>query len=137
MSKHWYPAPEAGDIVWCRFPEDLGIEPGPKPRPALIMTVFDDNAPHYVVHVAYGTSQKTNFLRTGEFLISEYDLAAYHLSGLSFTTKFSFHNTVELPYNSDWFKVPPNAPFPKTPKLGVLHPSLMRTVQAAHHAANS
>ena len=31
--------PEPGDIVWCVFPELPDLEPGPKPRPALVVTV--------------------------------------------------------------------------------------------------
>ena len=137
MGKHWWPAPEAGEIVWCHFPENKGINPGPKPRPALIVKVFDDQAPHFIVLVAYGTSQKTDQLRSGEFLIADHEAAAYQLAGLSYSTKFSFHNTVELPYSSEWFKVPPGAPNGQTPKLGVLHPSLMQRVRAAWEAAQA
>jgi len=130
MEKHWWPAPDAGEIVWCHFPENRGIEPGPKPRPALVVKVFDDQASHFVVLVAYGTSQKTDRLRRGEFLIADRESAAYQLAGLSYSTKFSFHATVELPNSSEWFKVPPGAPHGQTPKLGVLHPSLMKRVDA-------
>jgi len=35
----WWAEPTAGDIVWCHFPDD--IHPRPKPRPALILVVFD------------------------------------------------------------------------------------------------
>jgi hypothetical protein len=97
----------------------------------LIIKVFDDQTPRFIVLVAYGTSQKTDQLRSGEFLIADGETAAYQLAGLSYSTKFSFHNTVELPYNSEWFKVPPAAPNGQTPKLGVLHPSLMQRVRAA------
>ena len=134
MKIHWWPNPVAGDIVWCHFPENLGIKPGPKPRPALIVKVFDDQTPHLIVLVAYGTSQKTEQLRSGEFFIANSEAAAYQLAGLSYATKFSFHSTVELPYSSEWFKVPPDAPNGQTPKLGVLHPSLMQRVQAAWEA---
>ena len=137
MGKHWWPVPEAGEIVWCHFPENKGIEPGPKPRPALIVKVFDDRAPHFIVLVAYGTSQKTDQLRSGEFLIADHEIAAYQLAGLSYSTKFSFHSTVELPYSSEWFKVPPSAPNGQTPKLGVLHPGLMQRVRAAWEAAQA
>lgn len=137
MGKHWWPAPEAGEIVWCHSPENKGIEPGPKPRPALIIKVFDDQAPHFIVLVAYGTSQKTDQLRSGEFLIADHETAAYQLAGLSYSTKFSFHNTVELPYNSELFKVPPSASNGHTPKLGVLHPSLMQCVRAVREAAQA
>jgi len=137
MGKQWWPAPEAGEIVWCHFPEHKGIKPRPKPRPALVVKVFDDQTPHSIVLVAYGTSQKTDQLRSGEFLITDHEAAAYQLAGLSYSTKFSFHSTVALPYSSEWFKVPPGAPNGQTPKLGVLHPSLMQRVRAAWEAAHS
>ena len=137
MTLRWWPAPEAGEIVWCHFPQDRGIEPGPKPRPALVVKVFDDDAPRYVVQVAYGTSQKTDRLLAGEFLIAPVDRAAYKLAGLSYPTKFSFKQTVELPYNEEWFKVPPAAPHGQTPKLGVLHPSLMKRAGAAWAAVKA
>ncbi|MDP2371030.1 type II toxin-antitoxin system PemK/MazF family toxin [Rhodoferax sp.] len=137
MAKHWWAAPEAGEIVWCHFPHGKGIEPGPKPRPALIIKVFDDHAPQFIVLVAYGTSQKTEQLRSGEFAIGDRDVAAYQLAGLSYPSKFSFHATVELPYNSDWFKVPPGTPHGQTPKLGVLHPSLTQRARAAWDAAHT
>lgn len=131
MGKLWWDAPEAGEIVWCHFPEDRGFKKGPKPRPALVIKVFDDQAPHFFVLVAYGTSQKTDQLRSGEFLISRNDAAAYRLAGLSYPTKFSFHSTLELPFNDEWFKVPPGAPDGQTPRLGILHPSLIPRVRSA------
>ena len=97
-----------------------------KPRPALIVKVFDDDVPRYSVLIAYGTSQKTDRLHAGEFLVAPTERAAYKLAGLSYPTKFSFKQRVELPFNETWFKVPPTAPNGQTPKLGVLHPSLMR-----------
>jgi len=46
------------------------MEPGPKPRPALVMTVERrDNGD--VVSVVYGTSQKLNRLKTGEVAITQ------------------------------------------------------------------
>lgn len=63
----WWPEPTAGDIVWCHFPDN--INPRPKPRPALILVVFDDDAPEFTVQVAYGTSQRTTKLYRGEFAI--------------------------------------------------------------------
>jgi len=35
----WYGAPAPGDIVWCRFPQDGVPGPGPKARPALVLSV--------------------------------------------------------------------------------------------------
>jgi hypothetical protein len=131
---HWWPSPDAGDIVWCRFPENRGIAPGPKARPALVIQVFDDQAPRFFVKVVYGTSQKTDQLRSGEFLIARQEAAAFRLSGLSYPTKFNFRNAVELPFNDDWFRPPPGTPHGPIPKLGVLHPSLMPRVRAAFDA---
>lgn len=134
MGLHWWSAPEAGDIVWCHFPLDRGIEPGSKPRPAVVVKVFDDDAPRYSALIAYGTSQKTVRLHAGEFLVAQTERAAYKLAGLSYPTKFSFKQTVELLFNETWFKVPPTAPNGQTPKLGVLHPSLMRRARLAWEA---
>jgi hypothetical protein len=108
--------------------------PGRKPRPALVLTVFDDTAPTFRVLVAYGTSQKTDRLFAGEFRIAPQDSEAYALSGMSYPTKFNLARAVELPYTTDWFAVPPAAPFGQSPKLGVLHPHLMRRVAAAWKA---
>jgi hypothetical protein len=63
------------------------------------------------------------------------DGEAYTLSGLSFPTKFNLAKSVELPFSADWFSVPPAAPFGQSPKLGVLHPTLIRRVAAAWKAA--
>lgn len=127
----WWNEPQAGDIVWCRFPEDLRLTPGRKSRPALVLTVFDDEAPEHRVRVVYGTSRKTDRLYAGEFRIADTDGDAYRLSGLSYTTKFNLKRSVELPYNDEWFGVPPGAPRGQVPRLGVLHPSLLPRVQAA------
>jgi hypothetical protein len=133
----WWPKPIAGDIVWCHFPHLPATEPGPKPRPALVVQVFEDSVVRYRVLVAYGTSQKIQTLRTGEFLVSARDSAAYRLSGLSFDTKFSMKDLVELAYNQQWFKVPPHCPHGQLPKLGMLHPSLVQRAAAAWHAVHT
>ena len=184
MTQQWWGEPAAGDIVWCHFPDN--IHPRPKPRPVLILTVFDDDAPHFEVRVAYGTSQKTTRLHGGEFaILRERNLAAYEATGLreaeivdipflgalagcsarrserrvashtseeqrrnaparaakngilafsaslSYDTKFDLKQAIDLPYSTEWFVVPPVAPHGQTPKLGTLHPSLVRAVQAA------
>ena len=131
----WWAEPTAGDIVWCHFPDE--IHPKPKPRPALILTVFDD-APHFEVRVVYGTSQRTTTLYRGEFaILRDRNPTAYEAAGLSYNTKFDLKQTLDLPYSTDWFSVPPAAPHGQTPKLGTLHPSLMRALEAAYRAANS
>ena len=129
----WWAEPTAGEIVWCHFPDD--INPQPKPRPALILAVFDVDAPHFTVSVAYGTSQRTTNLHRGEFsILRERNLVAYEAAGLSYDTKFNLKQTVDLPYTTEWFSVPPAAPHGHRPKLGMLHPSLVRAVQAALRA---
>ncbi len=132
----WWPEPTAGEIVWCHFPDD--IHPKAKPRPALILAVFDDDAPAFSVQVAYGTSQRTTQLYRGEFaIVRERNPSAYQAAGLSFDTKFDLRQLVELPYNSAWFSVPPAAPHGQVPVLGTLHPTLVRAVEAAFRAARA
>lgn len=103
----------------------------------MILRVFDDEAPVYRVLLAYGTSQKTRTLYSGEFRIAPEDGEAYQLAGLSHPTKFSQARMVELPYTDTWFSPPPGTPFGQTPRLGVLHPSLHRRAAAAWQAVES
>jgi len=127
--------PTAGEIVWCHFPDN--INPRPKPRPALIVMVFDDAAPLFTVRVAYGTSQKTTQLYRGEFaILQSRNPAAYAAAGLSYDTKFNLRQLVDLSYTAKWFSVPPAAPHGQTPLLGTLHPSMVRAVQAAYREAD-
>lgn len=51
-----------------------------------------------------------------------------------YDTKFDLRQALDLPYTTEWFSVPPTAPHGQTPKLGTLHPSLVRAVQAAFRA---
>ena len=122
----WWKEPRAGDLVWCLFPQDKQLEPGPKPRPALILTVKAvlNVDQQYAVRVVYGTSQKVDALHSGEFLIDRSDSDAFQLSGLSYPTKFNLSQIAELPYNDQWFSIPPRPRLGQNPKLGVLHPSL-------------
>ena len=134
MTIQQWAEPTAGEIVWCHFPDD--ITPRPKPRPALILMVWDDDAPLFSVRVAYGTSQRTTSLIRGEFaILRERNPAAYAAAGLSYDTKFDLRQAVDLPYTTDWFSVPPAAPHGQNPRLGTLHPSLVRAVEAAFRAA--
>lgn len=132
----WWNEPNAGDIVWCHFPDN--IHPRPKARPALILTVFDDEAPQFAVEVAYGTSQRTTQLHRGEFsILRDRNPAAFHAAGLSFDTKFDLRQTVVLPYSTEWFSVPPAAPHGQAPLLGIVHPSLVRAIEAAYRAVKA
>jgi len=75
-------------------------------------------------------------LHRGEFsILREVNAAAFRAAGLSYDTKFDLKQTIDLPYTAEWFCVPPTAPHGQTPKLGVLHPSLVRAFQAAFRAA--
>jgi len=130
-----WPAPDPGDIVWCRFPERPRDRPGPKPRPALVLIVTE-HEDGIAVSVAYGTSQKLDRLVVGEFLLRKADnAAAFQLAGLSHDTKFDLGKTVELPWNETFFAVAPEARFGQTPKLGSLHASMMKAVAGAARAA--
>jgi len=130
----WWDEPIAGEIVWCHFPDN--ITPRPKPRPALILVVYDDATPNFTVRVAYGTSQKATTLYRGEFaILRDNNPAAYRAAGLSYDTKFNLRQALDLPYNTEWFSVSPAAPHGQKPTLGTLHPSLVRAVEAAYRAA--
>ena len=87
------------------------------------------------VTIAFGTSQRTSRLYPGEFLIDPADGPAFRAAGLSYPTKFNLLKTVDLFYTEEWFEVAPSRPFGYSPKIGVLHPSLMRRAQAAHSNA--
>lgn len=134
MTRTWkLPAP--GDIVWCSFPEVPDTEPGPKPRPALVMSVetFDDGD---LVGVVYGTSKHLNRLKTGEVSITKaLHPAAYELAGLAYDTKFDFNVIVELPWSDRYFKVPPGRPHGNSPKLGTLHATVARAFALAHQSS--
>lgn len=130
----WWGEPAAGDIVWCHFPDN--IHPRPKPRPALVLVVFDDEAPRFEVRAVYGTSQRTTTLHRGKFaILRDRNPAAYEAAGLSYGTKFDLNQTLDLPYTTEWFSVPPAAPHGQSPRLGTLHPSLVRALEAAFRAA--
>ncbi|MEY4712809.1 MAG: hypothetical protein RIS88_2259 [Pseudomonadota bacterium] len=129
----WWPEPTAGDIVWCHFPDN--INPRPKPRPGLIVSTKEDDEGKIFIRVAYGTSQKTNRLYSGEFRITKDEHpTAYASAGLSYDTKFDLRNVLELPFNGIYFSVPPHAPHGQNPKLGSLHPSMVRIASAAFGA---
>jgi hypothetical protein len=131
----WWPEPTAGDIVWRHFPDN--IHPNPKPRPGLIVSTKEDDEGVIFVSVAYGTSQKTDPLYSGEFRITKSEHpAAYTSAGLSYDTKFDMRSVLELPFNDACFSVPPHAPHGQFPKLGILHPSMVRIAATAFAASS-
>lgn len=134
---HTWPLPAPGDIVWCLFPELPSIDPGPKPRPAIILRV-EHREDGDQVSVAYGTSQNMTRLKAGEVTITRAkNPAAYALSGLAYDTKFDFNVIVDLPWTERYFKAPPKSPHGNTPKLGTLHATILRAVEAAYRAASN
>ena len=133
---HVWSLPAPGDIVWCLFPEVPNIEPGPKPRPAIVLSVerLDDGNQ---VSVVYGTSQHLMRLKTGEVAITQAkNPAAFKLAGLAYDTKFDFKVVVDLPWSDRYFKVPVRNPHGNTPKLGTLHATILRAVETAYRAAS-
>src|SRR6266853_4724517 len=126
-----WPAPEPGDIVWCRFPEGPRDKPGPKPRPALVLQVAQ-KADGIEVTVAYGTSQGLDRMLGGEYAIrKQLNNAAYALAGLSYDTKFNLGNALPLPWDGEFFATAPDPKHGQTPKLGSLHSGMMKVVAAA------
>jgi hypothetical protein len=128
---HWWKQPLAGDIVWSWFPHELQSKSTPKPRPALILTVYDDDGPQLGVLVAYGTSQRVTSLFRGEFAITRADGEAFKTAGLSFDTKFNLARCLQLPFNDQYFGVPPRAPQGQRPQMGTLHAALVQRAAAA------
>ena len=129
-----WPAPEPGDIVWCRFPERPRDKPGPKPRPALVLRVADKTG-GIEVTVAYGTSQGLTRMVAGEFAIrKQQNSAAYAFAGLSYDTKFNLVKALTLPWDAVFFAIAPDPKHGQTPKLGSLHPGMMKVAAAAMQA---
>ncbi|OTA18628.1 hypothetical protein Xbed_03073 [Xenorhabdus beddingii] len=132
MISRFKPLPMIGDIVWCRFPYEVGT-PGPKPRPALVLNTLNND---HAVLVVYGTTQKTDRVYPGEFVIGP-DIDGWEMSGLVQETKFNLGATVSIPFDSDWFDVAPlifkNSPLPK---LGVIPPLAIPLLQRAYRSIN-
>jgi mRNA-degrading endonuclease toxin of MazEF toxin-antitoxin module len=112
---YWTPRPRLGDIVECRFPQQVGT-PGPKNRPALVLQI--EEAPEHtagsVVVVAYATSQNTMKVYPGEFVIE-----ASAATGLTKATKFDLVHHHRLPFDDVWF-APALGKSPKYPRRGRL-----------------
>lgn len=127
---NYYQPPFVCDFVWCLFPEVSG-QPGPKPRPALVIGVNSADPTKPYVKVAYGTSKKLNQIYPSEFTISPADINEFVAAGLSYPTKFDMKNTVVLPYCDTWFAISPNKKFGSTPKLGEALVSLTPRIKSA------
>ncbi|MCY1366369.1 hypothetical protein D9M69_532620 [compost metagenome] len=83
--------------------------------------------------IAYGTSQRTDKLYPGEFVLDPQD-DGFHLSGLSVRTKFDLSRTVQVPFDSAWFDPAPGVHIQSPlPKMGTLHPSYMVAANEAYN----
>jgi hypothetical protein len=104
--------------------------PGPKERPALVLQVevSAEAAEGCVVVVAYATSQNTQRVYAGEFVVP-----ASAISGLTKDTKFDLVNRHALPFNRDWFAPAPKTqpPHPTRGKLDLADYALKRKLHAA------
>lgn len=129
--------PEPGDIVWGNFPEDSREDPGPKPRPCLVISV-SKTGNDYQITVASGTSKKLDKLYTGDVSITErLNKEAYQYAGLKLDTKFQLSVMKKLPWNDHFFGVRADKRFGDSPKIGKLHESMMRAFAAAYNAVKN
>ncbi len=104
--------------------------PGPKPRPAIVRATFlDRRTSRSSVEVAFGTSQKTDRLYKGEFLIAS--PSGMRAAGLDLATKFDLARTVRLPWAREFFVVKPGK---GRLILGSLHPADVIALQKATRA---
>ncbi|EPH3102794.1 TPA: type II toxin-antitoxin system PemK/MazF family toxin [Morganella morganii] len=130
---HYSPLPSVGDIVWCRFPEVMGCDK-PKSRPVLVLAV---SSKLKVVRVAFGTSQKTDRIYSGEFLIKQDSSSAFKQSGLSYSTKFDLTKCANLPFSNEFFdRASTTHDYEPAPKMGSVHISYNSSLQKAKGEAS-
>lgn len=96
------PAPYA--IVWCRFPHDASLgEPGPKPRPAIVLNVaLDEESGEAEVQLIYGTTNLKMMKRRNDFFITNF--AEMEACGLDKATRFDLDQIVWVPWAKEWFE---------------------------------
>lgn len=104
----WWPSgtiPAPLSIVWCAFPDHIAPEkPGPKNRPALVLSVrYADNPPadRHVVRVVYGTSNLKSGQRPYDFIISNYGTRL--ICRLPQATRFDLDQVVWVPWAKPYF----------------------------------
>ncbi|WP_156389145.1 type II toxin-antitoxin system PemK/MazF family toxin [Brevundimonas sp. Root1423] len=125
------PAPLS--IVWCAFPDHIAPKkPGPKNRPALVLSVrFADNPPEqrHVVRVIYGTSKLKSDNRPYDFSIENYGTRL--ICRLPQATRFDLDQVLWLPWAKPYFVARDNH---DTPVVSVLPMSVQQDFAWLMHA---
>jgi hypothetical protein len=118
--------PRPGDVVWCNFPYDeMPGQPGPKPRPAIVGKVYlNHRTGRSSISVAFGTSQKTDRLYKGEFVVAT--PSGMRAAGLHLPTKFDLARTARLPWAPAYFTIKPGG---DGLIMGALHPTDIAALQ--------
>lgn len=104
----WGPGtvPAPASIVWCAFPSHLDLgRPGPKSRPALVLKARHADDPptnHFLVQVAYGTSNLKSDTRPFDFAIINYSTLS--LCRLPQATRFDLDLVLWLPWARPFFE---------------------------------
>lgn len=118
----WWPSgtiPAPLSIVWCAFPDHIAPEkPGPKNRPALVLSVrYASDPPDgtHLVKVVYGTSNLKTGQRPHDFIIGNF--ATRLICRLPQATRFDLDQVVWLPWAEPYFVARPGQ---QTPVISVL-----------------
>lgn len=92
-------------IVWCAFPySELPDQPGPKPRPALVVSArYAEEPPtdRFELKVVYGTSTMKSDERPLDFSIVNY--TTLNLLRLPQQTRFDMDRVLWLPWAKPYF----------------------------------
>ena len=119
--------PKAYDLVWTRFPETTPPErPGPKPRPSLVLGVYEEADGAALLLVAPGTTRLKQDRRPLDFRITNF--AEMQACGLAYATRFDLDALLPLPYTREWF-VPLAAAGKTTPVIGRLSDAMIMAFQ--------
>jgi len=94
------PAPY--DIVWSRFPDHHSIgEPGPKPRPAIVLNASTHDDGTGEVQLIYGTTNLKMHERRQDFFVA--NNADMDACGLYRATRFDLDQIAWIPWAEEWF----------------------------------
>lgn len=119
--------PRAYDLVWTRFPHsETPHKPAIKPRPSLVLGVFELPDGSALLEVAPGSTNLKVDRRPLDFRVTNY--AEMQAAGLIKATRFDLGKAMDLPYTHTWF-VPLTAANKTTPVLGSMSPSMVTAFQ--------